>query len=682
MSILSKSIFSKLKFRIGAKLAISAGIGIALVCGMLVNQMLGDASTAVYSEAALNQRLITQDAIDMKASGRGMMIGMRDLRLAQTPEDVQKATDYLNTRAESLSRFANEALKRVKLPENRERLEKIKGDTIHYMGFGKDVADSRVELFALGAKLNGNAWRAQYAAMTKSPELAKSAKGREIEAALRDASDAFNDARTAGWRYAATADAAQATRAGGSADSAITQLGKLRGELDDKTLAGMVDGLIQIVTDYKAVSTRYVQVSEGITTLIREKAAPAATEIGALSDKIVEGAKHQAERAAAEAAATEAMVEHLGLGVGALAILVLIGTAVFGALSIAKPIRRIAEVLLELANGNKQVDVPYVGRGDEVGDAANAANTFKDNLIRIEKMEAAQRETEARASEQRRADMHRLADEFQAAVGEIVNTVSSASTELEAAATSLTKTAENTQHLSTTGAAASEEASANVQSVASATEELSSSVHEIARRVQESSQIAGEAVQQAEKTDARINELSQAAGRIGDVVNLISAVAQQTNLLALNATIEAARAGEAGKGFAVVAQEVKALAAQTAKATDEIGTQITSMQTATQESVTAIKDICGTINRISEIAVAISAAVEEQGATTQEISRSVQQAASGTTQVASNITEVNHGAAETGSASSQVLSSAQSLSSDSSHLKLEVEKFLATVRAA
>ena len=455
----SKSIFSRLKFRIGTKLAISAGIGIALVCGMLANQILGNASVAVSSEAALNQRFITQDAIDMKASARGMMVGMRDLRLAQRPEDVQKATAYLNTRAESLVRFADAALKRVKSAENRERIEKIKGDTASYTGFAKGVADSKGELFALGAKINGNAWRAQYAVLTKSPEFAKSTRAREIEAALRDASDSFNDARTAGWRYAATTDAAQATRASGSADSAITQLGKLRGEVEDKTLGGFIDGLKQIVTDYKAVFARYVQVNEGIIAVVRDKALPTASEIGALSDRIVDVAKQYAERATAEAAATEATVERLGFVAGAFAIIVLIGSAVFGALSIAKPIRRIAEVLLVLANGNKQVEIPYVGRGDEVGDAANAANTFKDNLIRMEKMEAAQRETEARAAEQRRADMHRIADEFQAAVGEIVNTVSSASTELEAAATSLSKTAEHTQHLSTTVAAASEEAS-------------------------------------------------------------------------------------------------------------------------------------------------------------------------------------------------------------------------------
>jgi len=207
-------------------------------------------------------------------------------------------------------------------------------------------------------------------------------------------------------------------------------------------------------------------------------------------------------------------------------------------------------------------------------------------------------------------------------------------------------------------------------------------VNEISRQVQESAKISGEAVKQARDTDARINALSQAAGRIGDVVKLITAIAEQTNLLALNATIEAARAGEAGRGFAVVASEVKQLASQTAKATDEISTQIAGMQTATQESVAAIKEIGGTIARISEIASTIAAAVEEQGAATQEIARNVGEAAKGTAQVASNITDVNRGAGETGSASSQVLSSAQSLSSESNHLKAEVDKFLSTVRAA
>jgi methyl-accepting chemotaxis protein len=292
------------------------------------------------------------------------------------------------------------------------------------------------------------------------------------------------------------------------------------------------------------------------------------------------------------------------------------------------------------------------------------------------------RDSETRTATRRKLDMHRLAGEFEAAVGEIVDTVSSASTELEASASTLAATAERSQDLTTVVAAASEEASTNVQSVASATEELSSSVNEISRQVQESARIASGAVDQARKTNDRVSELSKAAARIGDVVELINNIAGQTNLLALNATIEAARAGEAGRGFAVVASEVKALAEQTAKATGEIGQQITGIQAATQDSVGAIKAISGTIERLSDISSTIAAAVEEQGAATQEISRNVQQAAQGTQQVSSNITDVQRGATETGSASSQVLSAAQMLSGDSNRLKTEVARFLSTVRAA
>ncbi len=264
----------------------------------------------------------------------------------------------------------------------------------------------------------------------------------------------------------------------------------------------------------------------------------------------------------------------------------------------------------------------------------------------------------------------------------VIDTVSSASTELEATAQSLRGTAENTTRLAGVVANASEDASANVQSVASATEELASSVQEIARQVQESNSIASHAVDQATKTDERINALSQAAGRIGDVVKLITAIAEQTNLLALNATIEAARAGDAGRGFAVVAQEVKALAAQTAKATDEIHTQISGMQSATQEAVGSINEISNTINRISEITSAIASAIEEQGAATREIAQNVQRAAQGTTQVATNITEVTAGANETGAASGEVLSAAQSLAQDAASLRNEVDNFLRTVSAA
>ncbi|MDH2352959.1 methyl-accepting chemotaxis protein [Bradyrhizobium sp. SSUT112] len=352
-----------------------------------------------------------------------------------------------------------------------------------------------------------------------------------------------------------------------------------------------------------------------------------------------------------------------------------------GQYGIAKPIRAVVGLLQELAAGNYSVEVRGGERKDEVGDVAKAAEVKENGLAKI-RMEAEQKEAEQRSAAQRRRDMLSLADQFEAAVGEVIETVSSASTELEASATTLTSTAEQAQQLATVVASASEEASTNVQSVASATEELSSSITEISRQVQESARVASEAVGQARTTTERVGELSKAATRIGDVVELINTIAGQTNLLALNATIEAARAGEAGRGFAVVASEVKALAEQTAKATGEVGQQIASIQTATEHSVGAIKDISDTIEKLSEISSAIAAAVEEQGAATQEISRNVQQAAEGTHQVSSNITDVQRGASETGSASSQVLAAAQSLSGDSNRLKLEVGKFLDTVRAA
>jgi methyl-accepting chemotaxis protein len=355
---------------------------------------------------------------------------------------------------------------------------------------------------------------------------------------------------------------------------------------------------------------------------------------------------------------------------------------VIGQYGIAKPVGAIVDLLQQFAAGNYDLEIRGTERTDEVGEVAKAAEVFKENGLARIRMEAEQKEAEKRSAAQRRADMMRLADQFEGAVGEIVETVSSASTELEASADSLTSTAERAQQLATVVASASEEASANVQSVATATEEMSSSVNEISRQVQESARIAGEAVEQARGTTARVFELSRAATRIGDVVELISSIAGQTNLLALNATIEAARAGEAGRGFAVVASEVKALAEQTAKATGEIGQQISGIQAATEESVGAIKEISGTIERLSEISSTIAAAVEEQGAATQEIARNVQQAAQGTEQVSSNITDVQRGATETGSASSQVLSAAQTLSTDSNRLKLEVSRFLETVRAA
>jgi len=548
-------------------------------------QMGANATTRNLNARVAEQQTITRDAIDAKASVRGMQIGIRDLRLAGTTADMQKANDYLASRLKSVDHFTDEMLKLSKSAENRARIEKLKARAADY------------------------------------------AKGAQQVAAVRT----------------------EAIGAAGGADAAA----------------------------------RIAKLNEDAARTAREVTLPIATEIEQLANQIGEFAKHSTGEQAAQAAREMATAESEGLALGIGTVVLLIATSIFSFFTIARPMRALSVSMDELAGGNFAVVLPGLGRKDELGAVAGAVERFK-----VVSEQKAREEAEAKirqdqlAAQRRKAEMVKLADSFEAAVGEIVETVSSASTELEASAGTLTSTAERAQEVTTKVAAASEEASSNVQSVASATEELSSSVNEISRQVQESARMANEAVDQARVTNDRVGELSKAASRIGDVVELINTIAGQTNLLALNATIEAARAGEAGRGFAVVASEVKALAEQTAKATGEIGQQITGIQAATQESVGAIKQISGTIERLSEIASTIAAAVEEQGASTQEISRNVQQAAQGTQQVSSNITDVQRGASETGSASAQVLSAAKSLSSDSNRLKLEVGKFLDSVRAA
>jgi methyl-accepting chemotaxis protein len=349
----------------------------------------------------------------------------------------------------------------------------------------------------------------------------------------------------------------------------------------------------------------------------------------------------------------------------------------------SRPMIAMCKAMRELAGGNFDVVLPGLGRKDELGEMAGAVEEFKMQAIAKAERDAADLDAQNKAAAAgRRAELIRFADEFEATVGGIVANVSASAVQLEASAGTLTRTAETTQSLSGQAAGASEQASSNMQSVAAATEELSASVDEIGRQAQESNRIAEAAVLQAQQTDGRIGKLSRAAQEIGDVVKLITAIAEQTNLLALNATIEAARAGDAGRGFAVVASEVKSLASQTAKATDEISTHIAGMQGATQESVAAIKEIGGTIGKISNIASTIASAVEEQSSATQEIARSVQNVAEGTSEAATNIMEVNRGAAETGSASANVLDAARSLSAESTRLREELDRFMANIRAA
>ncbi|MBB4303664.1 methyl-accepting chemotaxis protein [Rhodobium orientis] len=348
---------------------------------------------------------------------------------------------------------------------------------------------------------------------------------------------------------------------------------------------------------------------------------------------------------------------------------------------IARPIRAMTSAMGRLANGDKELDIPGLDRKDEVGSMAGAVEVFRENMIKADEM-AAREAAELAAREARARRIEEVTQAFDAAVSDLLGSLANASEEMKSTATSMSEIAHTTNDRATSVASAAEEASTNVQTVSAATEELSSSIHEISRQVTQSSQIADKAVSQADTTDAQVQRLASASQHIGEVIALISEIAEQTNLLALNATIEAARAGETGKGFAVVAAEVKTLAGQTAKATDDIRKQISDIQLETEEAVAAIQQIGATIKDMNEIALGISSAVEEQNAATNEIARNVEQAAIGTREVSSNILEVTRSAGQTGAAATQVTGVAGDLGSKSDQLRAEVETFLRSVRAA
>ncbi|MDH2406640.1 methyl-accepting chemotaxis protein [Bradyrhizobium sp. SSUT18] len=450
---------------------------------------------------------------------------------------------------------------------------------------------------------------------------------------------------------------------------------------DEKLLLPKIKEIGALIDDYQNAVANLIENTKAIRNLVaamNESADAIVKDAKSMKDDVVEDQKRVSLATTSTVNGTEKLVFLLGMG-GLFFGIVL---AFMLGRGISRPMIAMCAAMRELANGNFDVILPGLGRGDEVGEMANAVEEFKVQASAKAECEAREREFQSKsASEQRRSELNRFANEFEAAVGSIVSNVSSSANQLEAAAGTLTRTAEVSQELAGRVAAASEEASTNVQSVAFATTELTASIHEIGRQVTESNKMAEGAVRQAQKADDQIMKLSQAAQRIGDVVKIITEIAEQTDLLALNATIEAARAGEAGRGFAVVASEVKSLASQTARATEEISSHINGMQEATQDSVLAINEISNTIGCISQIASTIALSVENQSSATHEIACNVRNVAQGTQEMASNIAEVNRGASSTGSASNEVLNSAGALSADSKRLRKELDAFMGSFRA-
>lgn len=353
-----------------------------------------------------------------------------------------------------------------------------------------------------------------------------------------------------------------------------------------------------------------------------------------------------------------------------------------GTFLLSRPLRRVSGVLQQMAAGNYDIELETRRSRDEVGAIWDATEHFRDALIEGERLKSEQAAIDARAEESKRAMLNELAEAFEAQVIGVVRSVSAAAAQLEKHAAAMTAAAEATNYKSLAVSSASDQATNNVHTVASAAEQLSASIREIGQQVTNAAAIASEGAQQAGSTVQVVRGLDESAQRIGEVIRLINDVAAQTNLLALNATIEAARAGEAGKGFAVVAMEVKNLAAQTAKATEEIAAQINAVQAATGDVVRAIEGISETIARIDEISATIASSVEEQGAATGEIARNVQQAAQGTQEVSANISDVTQAAADTGRVASEIVSAASELTDQAERLREEVDRFIARVRAA
>uniref|UniRef100_Q07JN0 Methyl-accepting chemotaxis sensory transducer n=1 Tax=Rhodopseudomonas palustris (strain BisA53) TaxID=316055 RepID=Q07JN0_RHOP5 len=667
--------------RIGNKLGLASAVGILLSIGMVLNQNSTQSSVSEVNQRVDRQQQMSEAALKAESEMRNMQLAVRAVRLARTPAEVDKGRKDFKTAQAAQEALLDQNLALAIQPATKELFGKIKDGTKAYgVGFNEQAMLMQ-KVLDLNSKRSqiANDWNAQVGRLLGSPAIV----GSEAERHLREADAAHDAISAAGWRFFVTGETNLWDDIRRSAETGADELAKAAKLADDPALTSGIDALKPQLQALVTATGEAITADDAKTAVSKTKTVPIANQVAKQLRESVEMLQKSVASAKTDANDTMAWAARIGFGFGAAIIVVLIGSALFSFAGIARPMTRLNAAMGKMASGDLAVVIPGASRGDEIGDIAKTIAVIRDNAEAKARAEAeAMRHQESLAAGQRQRDMNQLADRFEGAIGEIVETVSSASTELEASASTLTSTAVRSQQLATVVAAASEEASTNVQAVASATEEMSSSVNEISRQVQDSARIAGEAVDQARKTNDRVGELAKAASRIGDVVELINTIAGQTNLLALNATIEAARAGEAGRGFAVVASEVKALAEQTAKATGEIGQQIAGIQTATQDSVDAIKEISDTISKMSEIASTIASAVEEQGAATQEISRNVQQAAQGTQQVSSNIADVQRGAAETGSASGQVLSAAQTLSRDSTRLNDEVSKFLRSVRSA
>ena len=608
---------------------------------------------------------------------------MRRLSLRfKTMGDESAITDFNTAQSEASELLATAA--KVTTSEDRRRLY---NDVSGKVGELRQGFDKLVQLGATmkaeRAKLfSGGDQMAVAADKLFAAGTARGADDTDLSYLVADVRASVLLVRIANWRFLATSDAKGPATFTANVEKARSAIETLETADTAHRLAATVAPVKAAIKDYAAsfdgLSAAMLRADDLYDTVIRATNLRI-DEQQEMARKSLVADLDATRTTTGEIIASTTLIQEIMAGMGLLLGLAL---AWFIGRGIVRPVTGMTAAMARLAAGDTATEIPERDSKDEIGDMAKAVAVFKDGMIETGRLRGEQEALKQRAEQERRQAMLDLAAKFEETVGGIVENVASAATELQSTAQSMAVTSEETSRQSSTVAAASEEATQNVQAVASAAEQLSASVREISQQVTQTGSVIKEAVQQAIRSNEQVQGLSSTAEKIGDVVRIISDIAGQTNLLALNATIEAARAGDAGKGFAVVASEVKALATQTAKATQEIAAQITAIQEATQIAAHSIQNVTETIGKVNETATVIASAVEEQGAATQEISRNVLQAARGTQEVSGNIAGVSDAAQQTGAAATQMLASAGELSRNGEVLKAQVQTFLREVRAA
>ena len=588
-------------------------------------------------------------------------------------EGVSDEAGKLVAEVDDAANSSHDPVIKTELEEFRDRLKSYFADSARVGGMRDQSDKASTEVAAVGSKM--------IAAIATLSKATKASRDFDNTVAVDAAMQSLLSGRLSAARYNLFGDPAELENAKQFFATMRTQVTALKSRMTDPALEATSAEAIGLIDQYLRIFETRTALDADLGTLIRETMPKQAQVINQLGAKISAGRRELLDAGQARGMAALSNTNLTALVIFALSLVLGLVCAWFTVRSIVRPTGAMTDVMGRLAKHDLAAEVIGLDRKDEIGSMAKAVQVFKDNMIEGDRLAEAQK-AEQRAKEERARKLSTLTSAFDSSVGGVIQSVTAQATQLESSAQSLSSTAEEATKQSAAVAAASEQASANVQTVASAAEELSSSIAEISRQVSQSSKIAATAVGDAEKANQMVQGLVQASQKIGDVVALITDIANQTNLLALNATIEAARAGEAGKGFAVVAAEVKNLATQTAKATEEIGVQINGVQGATQGAVHAIQSIAKTIGDINGIASTIAAAVEEQSAATKEIARNVEQAATGTQEVSSNISGVGQAANDTGSAATQVLASARDLTQQSESLKSLVTRFLVDAKAA